>query len=262
MNAKVAFHALVLSLSVAVLPAAVHAQSEKKQLAEARKEINQHTEQGIRAAGDICLDLETPKSVGLLLEVLDWRGVYGLSAAHFRDVVWESLVLFTDPYARQAAVDALKKARKNPLARMWLVKLIGLWGDTDLGKPVAKLLSDKDIDVVREAARAVGRLKYEPATKKLVRLVKHKDFVIRSDAIEALARIDAEKHQVTFVAGLQDEDPTVRCALLGAAPDIYSEEQVEVWSAKGLEDDDWRPRMQALDNFAEIKTKSSVDSLI
>lgn len=262
MNAKVAIHSLVLSLPVAVPTGALHAQTEKEQLEEARKEINKHTEEGIQTAGDICVALQTPESTTVLLEVLDWRGVYGLSAAHYRDVVWESLLRITDTEARQAVIAALKKSRKNPLARMWLVKLIGLWGEADMGKPVEKLLSDKDVTVVREATRAMGRLNYQLAVKKLNRLVKHKDFIVRSDAIESLARIDAEEYRKTFTAGLRDREPTVRCALLGAATDIYSEDEVETWSTEALGDEDWRPRMQAVQNLAGIRTKSSVDSLI
>jgi hypothetical protein len=50
--------------------------------------------------------------------------------------------------------------------------------------------------------------------------------------------------------------------LLGAATDIYSEDEVETWSTEALGDEDWRPRMQAVQNLAGIRTKSSVDSLI
>ena len=234
---------------------------EKEQVAEARKQINLHTEEGIFQANEICMRLQNEEATALLLEVLDWTGNYGLSAAHYRDVAWAGLTQIESREAREAVVEALKAARKNPLARMWLARLVGLWGEAELAENLEKLLGDRDVGVKREAAQAMGRLRHVEAARKLERMMKDKDYVVRGNAHEALARIDPEEYREAFLEGLADDEGSVRCALLGAVQELYPED-AEAWSAAALDDEDWRPRLQAIDNLGGTRTLSAVDALI
>jgi hypothetical protein len=251
----------VALLSLVAVGSPANAQGEAEELQRARRQIKLYTEQGMRRGYDICLGLRTPEATMMMLEVLDWTGAYRLTAAHYRDVVWEGLLKVDDPYCQMSALGALKEYRSNPLARMWLVKLIGLWDEPDMGKAVLKALSDKDVYVARESARALGRMRYEPATKGLKKQAKNKDFILRSNSIEALARIDPEVGREQFEKGLADKHGGVRCALLGVALEVYPDDVV-AWSTEALKDEDWRPRMQAVENLAQVRTKTAVDALV
>jgi len=253
------FAVALLVLATSALP--VLAQSDDELLSRARRQIKLYTEQGMRKGYDICLGLRTPEATLVMLEVLDWTGVHRLPAAHYRDVVWEGLLQVDDRYCQMTALGALKEHRANPLARMWLIKLIGLWNQPEMGKAVQKALTDKDVSVAREAARALGRLRYEPAVKALKKQARNKDFVLRSNSIEALARIDTEEYRELFLKGLADEHGGVRCALLGIASELYPED-VQTWSRQALSDEDWRPRMQAVENLARLRTKPAIDALV
>jgi len=82
------------------------------------------------------------------------------------------------------------------------------------------------------------------------------------DGVEALAIIDSDMHKVKFVTAVRDDkDGGVRCALLGAALRIYPKLAEEL-SLRALGDQDWRPRMQAVDNLAEIRTLTAIDGLV
>src|SRR5262249_26274877 len=136
-----------------------------------------------------------------------------------------------------------------------------LFGDATFGHALEVALSDSSDGVQRAAARSLGQLRYEPACPKLEDAAKNKDYFLRANAIEALVRIKPDAYAETFRKGLQDPDGGVRGALLGAVPSI-DPEHVEELSIAALADKDWRPRIQAVENLAAIRTKTSVDALI
>src|SRR5690606_8521989 len=81
------------------------------------------------------------------------------------------------------------------------------------------------------------------------------------NAIEALARIDPQFSGTVQAAIRDDKSGGVRAALLAAAPEVCQAE-CEALAVAALKDEDWRPRMQAVDNLRSTKTKTSVDALI
>jgi hypothetical protein len=122
---------------------------------------------------------------------------------------------------------------------------------------------DADEGVQRWAARSLGLLRYEPATRALEGLARKKDPHVRANAIEALARIDPERHRERFLRAVAaDEDGGARCALLGALPAIYPADALAASAERGRKDPDWRPRMQAVDNLASLRAKESLDALV
>jgi len=230
-------------------------------LAEARKLLAASEEGEVRKGMRICVEHNSPEAVEELLVVLRTTTDRGLAAAHYRDVAWEGLLLITDLYAKRVVEAELKNNKKSAPVRQWCAETLGLYGDHDFGASLTKALGDKETRVRAAAARALGRLKYEPALKDLKKNVKNKDIFLRANAIEAMALIDPEANEDVYQKGLRDKDGGVRCALLATAPAAYPD-QAEALSVRALEDDDWRPRVQALENLSGIRTKTAVDALI
>ncbi len=249
--------ALFASILVSAPQSARQKDAEKEALSRARESLRDRQETPRREAAQACLRINNEKSIELLLDVLNEAN------PHSRDIVWESLPSFTDRYARKRVEKELKENRKNSDVREWCVDLLGRFGDAEFGPSVEKALADREIGVKRAAAHALGRLRYAPAASKLDAIAKDRstDPRLRANAVEALARIDADAHRARFEEALGDPDGGVRCAVLGAMPAIYDDAAPEA-SAKALRDADWRPRMQAVDNLAAKRTRASVDALV
>ena len=209
----------------------------------------------IRGGMRTCLAKGDAKAIGIVLKALDGPN------PHVRDIAWEVLTEFKDPYARRRVADELENNKDNAGVRHWCAELLGIYGDADWLRFLIVALKDKDIEVARAAARSLGMLRQREAIKHLEVSAKNKDPRLRADSIIALARLDAAAFGKLFRAGLSDKDGGVRCALLGAAPQLFPDDH-EAMASAALTDTDWRPRMQAVDNLAQTKTKGAVDGLI
>ena len=213
------------------------------------------SEAEVREGAQLCLRRNDAAAIELLLKVLE------NPQPHYRDIVWEALPGFTDHYARRRVADELKRNRQNAGVRHWCAELLGIWGEADWVAVLLPALKDRDDEVARTAARSLGMIGHANASKGLEAVTRAKDPQLRANAIEALARIDPVAYGQLFHGALADPDGGVRCALLGAAPSLYPPE-VEGLARTALTDKDWRPRMQAVDNLAERKTKPAIDALI
>ena len=230
-------------------------------LEEAQRLLAANRETDCRKGARICVDLNSEASTEALLEVLRLNHDRGLPKAHYRDVAWDALRDITDPYAQNRVEAELSSNRKDPLVRQWCAELLGLYGDVRFGPALTKALADKEEFVRAAAARAVGRVGYAKAVKPLSKGAKSKDPILRGNAIEALVRIDPAEYAGTYAKGLEDRDGGVRCLLYGVAPTAYPERAEEL-SVRALEDGDWRPRLQGVENLASVRTKTAVDALV
>ena len=222
-------------------------------------------EAGAREASQLCAKADSPEAVELLLEVLgksDGERVRGwLTSGHYRDVAWEGLVQIHSQEARQVVADLLDSKEKDPYLRAWCCKLIGIWKQVEQGGIVLDQLKEKDPLIRRAAALALGRIPCPEAVAALKKLVRHKDAVLRANAMDSLARIDPAVGEEAFLAGLKDSDAGVACALLGVLPELYPARN-ELLSTQALRHEDWRPRIQAVENLSAIETKTAVDALL
>ncbi len=256
--------ACALSLAFPLLAsAAIAAQAPPTpSLKTAKDLLAKPDEQSVRSGARICAQANNVAGVTLLLGVLKETHGRGLPPAHYRDIAWESLIQITDLYAQKRVAAELKKNRKNAFVRQWCAELLGIYGQPAWVPSLVKALHDKNAGVRRWAVRSLGKIGNAAATEPVRKLVQAKDIYVRSNAIEALARIDPKQFGETLVQAIRDDkDGGVRCALLGAAKSIFPERAEEI-SAARLVDEDWRPRMQAVDNLADIKTKSCIDALL
>lgn len=247
-----------------LLAAAVAAQGKSPDLESARELIGERTEGQVREGVGICVRRNDVPAVELLLEVLqqtERRTHLHLSPGHYRDIVWEGLEKITDVYARRRVEHELKTGR-DPRVRQWCAELLGIYGDRGFGETLTKALSAKDDDLQRWAARSLGMLKHAAAADELAGLSRHKNDYLRSNAIEALARIDPAKYLAPFILAIAtDKSGGVRCALLGAAGELCPE-RLEDLCDKALQDPDWRVRFQAVQHLGATRTKTAVDRLI
>lgn len=227
--------------------------------------LKHHQEGQVHTAAKRCVDANSPESAELLLEVMDREGRLSrnhFEAGHYRDIVFDYLIKLTDTYAKRRVADEVNKNKKNPFARQWAVEALGHFGGHEFGEFIERGLVDKDAGVRRWAAWSAGKVRYEHAAKKLERVARDRDDYARGNAIEALARIDAAAYGPGFVEGVRsDKSAAVRCALLGAAMELVPA-TAESLAQAALEDEDWRPRMQAVENLSKTKTKTAVDALI
>lgn len=253
-----------LVLAAPALAQATKAQPDPAKLAEATSALHGTKEEDVRRGAQACVELKHVLGVELLLAELGGQGRKSnahLPQEHYRDIVWEALVGLTDPYLRERVERELASDKRNPFLREWCAELLGEWGDADLGRAVVGALNDKEDAVVRAAARAAGKQGLEKALVPLATLARHKDPIVRANALEALARIAPEKQRDGYLKALKDKDGGVRCALLGALPSLYPD-VVESASSAALADADWRPRMQAVENLAGLRSKEGVDGLV
>ena len=248
-----------------LLTSVAGALEEDPRLAEARTLLHGKQEAEVRRGGQICAKVNNPDAVVVLLGVLEetsGRGSGFLSPPHYRDVAWEFLIAITDPYARERVRLELDNKRSHERLRQWCAEALGIWGAPEYGPSLAKALRERDLDLRRAAARALGNVRSEAGAKALKKKVKDKDPILRANAIESLARQNPEEGREAVIKALaKDKDAGVRCALLAAACELYPD-AAEYLCEEARENDDWRPRMQAVDSLSAIRTKSAVDQLI
>ncbi|HET6201219.1 MAG TPA: HEAT repeat domain-containing protein [Planctomycetota bacterium] len=235
--------------------AAPQSKGKEEEYREAARLLRGPQEGTVREGARLCLRLNSVRSMDLLVEVLQG------SQPHYRDIAWEALPDFTDRYARQRIEVELRSNARQPEVREWCAEALGHFGDAESGGPLEQALADREVGVRRAAARALGRVRYKPALKALLKVAGDRDLYLRANGVEALARIDPEGMRGIFLGALSDADAGVRCALLGALPGLFAD-AAEERSSAALEDPDWRPRLQAVENLASIPTKTSVDALV
>lgn len=248
---------LTIVFPLLALPTVVTAKEppDKKILKEAKEKLKGPGEGTVREGAHLCLKQNNVQAAELLLDILD------ADQPHRRDIVWEVIPLITDPYARKRIEKEVRSNKKNARVRQWCAQALGLFDDGAFASTLEKALVDKAPFVKAAALKSLGQIGRVSAASKIKALTRHKDLYVRSNAYEALARIDPVKWRDQFASGMSDEDGGVRCALLGAAPEIYADE-TETLSKIAMTDPDWRVRLQAVDNLMAAKSKTAIDVLV
>lgn len=224
-------------------------------LDESAAKLRHRSEPVRREGAQALLRLNSVPATEVLLEYFNGPN------PHTRDIIWEVLPEIRDPYARKRVELEMRKNKQNAYVRQWCAEALGHYGQGDFGEALRRALGDRDDGVRRAAARSLGKIPYAPAARSLEKTARQKDPYLRANSTEALARIDSSEYRELVEDALEDKAPEVRCALLAITPELYPDD-AEAWSAAALRDEDWRPRMQAVDNFATIQTKTSIDALI
>ncbi len=251
---------LFLAASLLLLSGSATPHQDEAWLKEQRQKMAQSPEEPVYEGARACAAEGAAAAVELLISTLGVTANRGLPAPHYRDIAWDSLVQVETQEGRALVAETLADA-KDPMVREWCADLLGLYGDEAYGEVLVKALKDREDAVPRAAARALERLAYAPAAPALLKLVRDKDPRTRANAIGALAAIDMEAHGELLLDGLADKEPEVRCALLGLVPHCFEDREEEL-STAALADEDWRPRIQAIRNLGNIRTKTAIDALL
>lgn len=242
-------------------------------LDRAKELFRDGAEDTCRQAARICREVNNVDAAEIMLEVLDSTG-FGpsLPAGHYRDIVWEEIVSLTDPYAKARVELELKKNKSNAWTRAWCAQLLGIYGDQDFALSLTKALKDKDAKVRAAAAEALGKLPLPvdgaasvKAIKALSKVSHGKDPMERANAWIAMLKLNPGANRVAYLAATEgraaDKDGGTRCAMLGALKEI-SPSDVEAVSARALDDEDWRVRLQAIEHLGTTKSKTAIDRLM
>ncbi|PCJ93280.1 MAG: heme-binding protein [Flavobacteriaceae bacterium] len=115
---------------------------------------------------------------------------------------------------------ALKKVlveEKHQLARIHAIWGIGQIASASIGKaaPLLELLHDNDPEIVAQAAKILGDVKYADAATALIPLLKHDNDRVKFFAAQALGRlehVEATEALVDMIAANSDEDVYLRHA--------------------------------------------------
>lgn len=229
--------------------------ADRKTLAEAKTLLTGPGEAVVRKGAQKCLDVGTPEAMALLLDVLD------RDQPHYRDMVYEFMPRFTDPYARKLVATKLRTSSTNARVKEWCAQVLGAFGVADHVGALATALPSGDARVRAAAVRALGQIRDPDTWQRVTSLAKDADPFVRSEVAEAAARIDPARGKAIVWAALRDADAGVRCATLAVVPGVWPD-LAEETAVAALADPDWRPRLQAVENLAAIRTKTSVDRTV
>ncbi|NLW79316.1 MAG: HEAT repeat domain-containing protein [Ruminococcaceae bacterium] len=101
-------------------------------------------------------------------------------------------------------------ASPDPFVVRICIKRIGAEGVARLADKVFPYLGNGNFNIVIDAARTLGQLKYQPAAEKLVALLKNDRWEVRSIAVSALAAIDPADYEAPIAEALRDKEWQVR----------------------------------------------------
>lgn len=115
---------------------------------------------------------------------------------------------------------ALKKVileDKNQFARIHAIWGIGQIASDNIGKaePLLDLLDDEDTEIIAQAAKVLGDVKYKEVGKKLITLLEHENERVRFFAAQALGRIESKEAVqplINYLSANNDEDVYLRHA--------------------------------------------------
>lgn len=263
----------LVTLGIILLTVILLSASGDPRLDEARQLFREREEGSWRRAAEICVEVNTVEAAEVMLDVLRTTGLGpSLPAGHYRDVMWEEVVNFTDSYAKQRFALELKKNKQSAWVREWCAELLGVFGDQDFAPTLVKALRDKDAYVQAAAAQALGRLPLpingaatKKAQKALAKVAGGKHPYARANAWISLMQLApeswAEKFSQRILGKSADKDGGARCAMLGAYAQVAPKDMERI-AALALEDEDWRVRIQAVELLLTARSKTAIDRLV
>lgn len=110
----------------------------------------------------------------------------------------------------KAALYEALLASPDPFVVRNAIKRIGMESISSLAEPVFPFLHSKDYNLVLDAARTLGQLRYRPAGPHLARLLSHLRWEVRAIVVSALAELGAADHEDELCAALRDPEWQVR----------------------------------------------------
>jgi hypothetical protein len=126
-------------------------------------------------------------------------------------LTFRSLIEIMSSYSadKHELCKALLSARDNYIVRT-SVKLIGSERITALAPEIEGFLESDNINLVLDTIRALSQLRYKAITEKMIKLLSHEAWEVRSVAVGALASINVDDYIDHFITALCDKEWQVR----------------------------------------------------
>jgi cyclophilin family peptidyl-prolyl cis-trans isomerase len=146
-------------------------------------------------------------------------------------------------------------AAESPVIGVEAIRALGEIGNPRAAPLLIKVLTTRGVhDEIRaETVRALGALKSAEATDVLLELITDPVPGVRAEALQALARLDAERFLVTLSGLDRDNHWTVRAALASALADLPGEAATQLLE-QAVAEDDQRAVPSVLEALAKRKT--------
>ena len=175
-----------------------------------------------------------------------WRAIYGLEKNEYPRV-GESVVPFLKnqhPMVRQSAARTLGKQKYG--------KSVGNLSET---------LTDRDLRVVINAARALGEIEEDDAVHPLGEYAaKHPSHHVRKAAMESLGQIGSKKGKDYMIRALMDESAGVRVAAIEAVSNTLGG-GAEVFIEQSMTDGSRLVRAAAIESYGTADIKDQIPTL-
>lgn len=135
-------------------------------------------------------------------------------------------ILFAYSGDKEKLYAALLTAPDHYVIRI-CIRGIGSGEYQSLAERVVPFLSNEDFNLVIDAVRTLGKLRYEPAFKQIEALLNHPRWEVRGAAVSAIAEIGIAGHEDVLIKALQDREWQVRYNAGGALCNAGDIERVE-----------------------------------
>ena len=126
---------------------------------------------------------------------------------------------------KPALYKELLKSSDDYITRI-CIKQIGSEGVVELASEVIPFLKSDNINLVIDAMRTLGMLKFSSVASQIAKLLKHKSWEVRSTAVSALAAIDAKAYVDKLIHALQDSEWQVRYNAGSALSEIEDDDTI------------------------------------
>lgn len=175
------------------------------------------------------------------------EAIHVLDHADRLDAVQALVECFDDPdfAVRQTAVEVIgnyrsaecsqflideivaNKHEPNAARKATAVETLARMGHALAAVPIADLLADKDDELRRACARALGALRAKEAAPKLLKLLADRDPTVRIAALDALGPIAEPSTNAAILDCLKDDRWQVKAAAIGALAAVRQKESVQ-----------------------------------
>jgi HEAT repeat protein/cyclophilin family peptidyl-prolyl cis-trans isomerase len=172
-----------------------------------------------------------------------WRAIYGLEKNE-NDRVGKSITSFLN--------------NRNPLVRQYTARTLGKQQYSDAVDPLTAVLTDRDIRVVINAARALGEIAEDDPAQPLGELAaKHKSHHVRAAAMQALGEIREKKVNDYMIRALLDPSVGVRISATQALATTLGDE-ADVFISQAADDGSRLVRAAAIESYGTAGTKNRI----
>lgn len=189
----------------------------------------------------------------------------GLGAAQLKLVgrIGRSLRRLRDPEGIETLGKIVERGRNSVIQREIVAESLGYTRSRAAVEPLRAGLFDRSSAVAAASARSLGRLEAEEAADDLAKLLvdRRRDLEFLREAVQALGRIDPTPAEDALLGLSNTKDVGLRTLVIGALGKIRTEASLERL-VQAFEDPAWQVRSAALGVAAELRKVEVIEGLV